>query len=67
MKYIQFFNTFLINTKFYICSICYFMVLMSLILLYIVENIPNKEKPMDEWMSRCVETFDWHCTLGVLP
>ena len=38
---------------------CYFIVLMSLLLLYNVENSKNKENP---WMSRYVQTFDRYCT-----
>jgi hypothetical protein len=37
-------------------SMCYFIVVMSL-LFYNVVKI--KKNP---WMSRCVQTFDWYCT-----
>jgi hypothetical protein len=46
---------FLVTTWFHVC---YFIVLMSSLLLYNVENINIKKNP---WMSRCVQTFDWYC------
>ena len=50
------FNTFLVPTCFHMC---YFIVLMSSLLFYNVENSKMKK---NHWMSRCVRTFDWYCT-----
>ena len=46
--YITFFET----TWF---QMCYFIVVMSSLLFYNVENKKN------HWMSSCVQTFDWYC------
>jgi hypothetical protein len=44
LKYI-FFNTFLVTTWFHMC---YFIVLMSSLVFYNLENSKNKEKHMNE-------------------
>jgi hypothetical protein len=43
--YFELFNTSLVTTRFHVC---YFIVLMSSLLLYNVENSQNKEKPLNE-------------------
>ena len=43
--YFDLFNTFLVKTR---GVRCYFIVLMSSLLFYNVENSKNKEKPMNE-------------------
>ena len=55
--YLDLFNTFLVTTWFHM----YFIVLMSSILFYNVEN-SNIPGP---WMSRCVQTFDWYCIYNI--
>jgi hypothetical protein len=37
---------------------CYFIVLMSSLLFYNVENSQIKENPLNE---KVVQTFDWYC------
>ena len=43
--YFEWINTFLVTTGFHMC---YFIVLMSSLLFYNLENIKNKEKPLNE-------------------
>jgi hypothetical protein len=49
------FNTFLVTSWFHMC---YFIVLMSSLLFYNVENSKIKKTP---GMSRCDQTFVWYC------
>ena len=59
--YLILFNTFLVTTWFHMC---YFIDLMSSLSFYNVEIVKITKNP---WMSWCVQTFDWYCTLRVCP
>ena len=49
------FNTFLVTTWFHMC---YFIVLMSSLLFY---NLENSKIKNNTWMSSWVQTCDWYC------
>ena len=56
VRYFDLFNPFLVTTWFHMC---YFIVFMSSLLFYNVENSKNKEKPL----NRCVQNSDWYWLL----